>query len=78
VEGSWWRSFGVVLLANLAVAFPGLLVIVPFEALAESADREAVALVGTIVTDTITATYVALVITLLFHDLRARERAGGA
>jgi len=27
------------------------------------------------VTDTITATYVALVITLLFHDLRARERA---
>ena len=78
VEGSWWRSFGVVLLANLAVAIPGLLVIVPFEALAESADREAVALGGTIVTDTITATYVALVITLLFYDLRARDRARGA
>jgi len=75
VEGSWWRSFGVVLLANLAAAIPGLLVIVPFEALAKSADREALVLVGTIVTDTITATYVALVITLLFHDLRARERA---
>jgi hypothetical protein len=75
VEGSWWRSFGVVLLANLAAAIPGLLVIVPFEALAKSADREALVLVGTIVTDTITASYVALVITLLFHDLRSRERA---
>ena len=75
VEGSWWRSFGVVLLANLAAAVPGLLVIVPFEALAESADREAVSLVGTIVTDTVTVPYVALVITLLFHDLRARGRA---
>jgi len=78
VEGSWWRSFGVVLLSNLAAALPGLLVIVPLEALAKAADREAVSLVGTIVTDTITAPFVALVITLLFHDLRARERAGGA
>jgi hypothetical protein len=76
VEGSWWRAFGVVLLANLAAAIPGLLVIVPFEALARSADREAVSLVGTIVTDTVTAPFVALVITLLFHDLRARAGGG--
>jgi hypothetical protein len=76
VEGAWWRTFGVVLLANLAAALPGLLVIVPLQALAEAADREAVSLAGTIVTDTITAPFVALVATLLFHDLRARQRAG--
>ncbi len=78
VEGAWWRTFGVVLLANLAAAIPGLLVIVPLEALAEAADREAVSLVGTIVTDTITAPFVALVITLLFNDLLARKRAEAA
>jgi hypothetical protein len=76
VEGAWWRTLGVVLLANLAAALPGLLVIIPLEALAEAADREAVSLVGTIVTDVITAPFVALVVTLLFHDLRARQRAG--
>jgi hypothetical protein len=78
VEGFWWRSFAVVLLANLAAALPGLLVLVPFEALAESADREAVSLVGTMLIDTITVPYVALVVTLLFHDLRARRDAGVA
>jgi len=77
VEGSWWRSFGVVLLANVAVAVPTLLLIVPFEALGQAADRQVVSLAGTIVADIVTAPFVALVITLLFHDLRARGRAGG-
>jgi len=78
VEGSWWRCLGVVLLANLAAALPGLVVIVPVDALAEAADREAVSLVGMILIETLTAPFVALVTTLLFFDLRVRREGARA
>jgi len=76
VQGSWWRTAGIVLLVNLLLAGIGLLVLAPVRAAAEAADREAVALAGTIVLDIVTVTYTAVVSTLLFHDLRARKSLG--
>lgn len=73
-RGFWWRTLGVILLANLVALLPGLLIVSPLNALAEAADRQAIALAGMIVTETITAPFVAIVSTLLFYDLRARAR----
>jgi len=72
VEGFWWRTFGLVVLANLAVAIPGLLLLAPFNAIAASSDQAVWALVGTIVTTSVTTPFVALYSTLLYYDLLAR------
>lgn len=74
VQGSWWRTFGIVVLANLAATIPALVLQVPLEALARSADREAVSLAGRIVVETLATPFVALVSTLLYFDLRVRGR----
>jgi hypothetical protein len=75
VEGSWWRTLGVVIVANLAAAIPGLLLIGPFTELASSSDRQVWALVGETAAEIITTPFVALVSTLLWFDLRTRRRA---
>jgi hypothetical protein len=72
-RGSWWRTLGVILLANLIAFLPGALLATPFQVFAESADRQAIALAGTILVETLSAPFVALVSTLLFFDLRARK-----
>ena len=77
-RGFWWRTFGVVLLANAIAFLLGLLIAVPLEVLAESADRQAISLAGTILVETLSAPFVALVSTLLFFDLRARQVAASA
>jgi len=74
-NGFWFRTFGVIILANLVAFVPASLLILPLQALAESADRQAVALAGTILTESLTAPFVALVSTLLFFDIRARRTA---
>jgi hypothetical protein len=74
VSGAWWRTFGLILLANLAAFLPGVLLITPFDELADSSDRALWSLVGTMATETITAPFVALFSTLLYYDLRARKR----
>jgi Uncharacterised protein family (UPF0259) len=74
-RGFWWRTFGVVFLANLVAILPGLLIVAPFQALAESADRQAISLAGVILTEALTAPFVALVSTLLFYELRSRRAA---
>lgn len=73
VEGFWWRTFGLVLLANLAVAIPGLVLLAPFTAIAASTDQAVWALVGTILTTSVTTPFVALYSTLLYYDLPARR-----
>ena len=77
VEGLWWRTFGLVVLANLAVAVPALLLLEPFNAIAASTDRALWALVGTIVTTSVTTPFVALYSTLLYYDLVARPTSAG-
>jgi hypothetical protein len=75
VTGFWWRTFGLVLLANVLIAIPAFILLTPFTAVAESADRAIWALVGTAVTTSVTAPFVALYSTLLYYDLLARRVA---
>jgi uncharacterized membrane protein len=77
-QGFWWRTFGLVLLANVAIAVPGLLLITPFTAIAESTDRAVWAVVGAAVTTSVTAPFVALFSTFLYYDLRARAGSPSA
>jgi hypothetical protein len=73
VEGFWWRTLGLVVLANLATTIFGLFVTSPFTAIAESTDRAVWALVGSAVTTSIAAPFVAIYSTLLYYDLLARR-----
>jgi hypothetical protein len=73
VDGFWWRTFGLVVLANIAIAIPGVLLLAPFNALAESTDRAAWELVGSTITTAVTTPFVALYATLLYYDLLARR-----
>ena len=75
VTGFWWRTFALVLLANIAVAIPGFVLLAPFAAVAESTDRAVWALVGSAVTTSVTTPFVALYSTLLYYDLLARRTA---
>ena len=75
VEGFWWRTFGLVVMVNLAAALPGLVLTAPFTALAASTDRAVWSMIGTICAESVTTPFVALFSTLLYYDLRAR-RAG--
>ena len=74
-NGFWFRTFGVVILANLVAFIPASLLVLPLQALAESADRQAISLAGMILTESLTAPFVALVSTLLFYDIRTRRTA---
>jgi hypothetical protein len=76
VAGSWWRTFGLVVLVNVAVVLIALLLGSPFTAAASGADRAVWALVGQIVAGTVTQPFGALYSTLLYYDLRERRRAG--
>jgi len=73
VDGFWWRTFGLVVLANLAVAVPGFVLLAPFSSIADSTDRAVWALVGSAVTTSVTTPFVALFSTLLYYELRARK-----
>jgi hypothetical protein len=73
VQDAFWRTFAILLLANLATAIPGILILTPLTAAAEAADREAVLLVGEIAAESLTTPFIALIATLLYHDLRARK-----
>jgi hypothetical protein len=73
VDGFWWRTFGLIVLANVAIAVPGFLLLTPFSAIAESTDRAVWSMVGSAVTTSITTPFVALYSTLLYYDLLARR-----
>jgi hypothetical protein len=72
VQGFWWRTFGLVVLANVAVVIPGVILLEPFTAIAESTDDSAWELVGGIVTTSVTSPFLALFSTFLYYDLLAR------
>lgn len=73
VQGVWWRTFGLVLLVNVAVTIPGLVLLYPFNEIARSTDDAVWEMVGTAVTTSVTAPFVALFATLLYYDLAARR-----
>lgn len=73
IEGFWFRAAGAVLVANLLGLVPGILITVPFQSWAAGVGREWPSLAGAILAETVTAPIVAVVATLLFFDLRARQ-----
>ena len=75
VQGFWWRTLALVLLANIAVALPSFILLTPFAAIAESTDRAVWAMAGSAITTSVTTPFVALFSTLLYYDLRARAES---
>jgi hypothetical protein len=73
VEGFWWRTLGLVLLVNIAVAIPGILLLAPFNSIAGETDDAVWSLVGSMLATSVTTPFVALFSTLLYYDLRARK-----
>lgn len=73
VTGSWWRVFGVIIAATIAVGIPGTLIEVPFNLWANSADSSAISLAGQVVASALTAPLESLLLTLLYFDLLARR-----
>jgi hypothetical protein len=76
VQGNWWRTFGILVLSNLAALVPALIVTVPFEQLAARAERKLWSLTGSMLAEALTAPFTVLVATLLYYDLRARSVSG--
>jgi hypothetical protein len=74
VEGSWWRTLGLILLVNVVVLLVAVVLGAPFTAAADSADRAIWALAGEIVASSVTQPLGALYSTLLYFDLRERKR----
>jgi Membrane domain of glycerophosphoryl diester phosphodiesterase len=74
VDGSWWRVLGIALFAGLAAAIPAALISVPVDAVAKSADSEAISLAGQVVASALVTPFQVLMLTLLYFDLLARRR----
>jgi len=73
VKGQWWRTFGVVLAILLVGVIGVALVFLPLDLAAEAADSGPLYMLGTMLSDALIASFVALTGTLLFFDLRARK-----
>jgi hypothetical protein len=75
VEGSWWRTFGLIVLINVVALLIAVGLNAPFTAAADNADRALWALIGEIVGSSLVQPFGALYSTLLYFDLKARRRA---
>jgi hypothetical protein len=73
VEGHWLRAAGLVLLANLVGLLPGSLITIPGALAASELGREWPNLAATILGQAVSAPIVAVLATLLFFDLKARQ-----
>jgi hypothetical protein len=75
VEGSWWRTLGLIVLVNVVALLVAVVFTAPFTAGADRADRAIWALIGEIVASSLVQPFGALFSTLLYFDLRQRRRA---
>jgi hypothetical protein len=75
VEGSWWRTLGLIVLVNVVALLVAIVLGAPFTAAADSADRAVWSLIGQIVASAVAQPFGALYSTLLYFDLRERRRA---
>jgi hypothetical protein len=75
VTGAWWRTFGMVVLVNVLALLVAVVLGAPFTALADATDRAIWALAGQILAASVTQPFAALFSTLLYYDLRERQRA---
>jgi hypothetical protein len=75
VEGSWWRTFGLIVLVNVLAVMFAYVLGAPFIAAADSSDRALWTLIGETVAGSLVQPFGALYSTLLYFDLKARKRA---
>jgi hypothetical protein len=75
VEGSWWRTLGLIVLVNVVALLAAVVLGAPFTAAADSTDRAIWSLIGQIVASAVAQPFGALYSTLLYFDLRERRRA---
>ena len=75
VEGSWWRTLGLIVLVNVVALLAAVVLGAPFTAAADRADRAIWSLIGQIVASAVAQPFGALYSTLLYFDLRERKRA---
>jgi hypothetical protein len=85
VRGSWWRTFGILLLAWIIAGIVGQLILTPFsligggtqlfstEPVAPTLTSAILNTIGSIIGNTITTPFVAGVIVLLYTDKRMRK-----
>lgn len=69
VKGQWWRTFGILLVVWLLAGLPAIAVTILFAPAAVIASGLASAVVAVIILP-----FVAVAFTLLYYDLRSRER----
>jgi hypothetical protein len=75
VQGSWWRTLGLIVLVNVVAVLVALVLGSPFSAAADSADRALWAMIGQIAASALVQPFGGLYSTLLYFDLRERRRA---
>lgn len=73
VRDNWWRVFGISLVIGLIGGLFSALLGVPLQALAVVFESGPLLVLGTIVSDAIVLSFVALGATMVFFDLRARR-----
>lgn len=73
VRDQWWRVFGIGIVFSVMIGVVGGLIGAGFSALADSANSEALGLVGAMLGDVFTIAFTALAATLVFFDLRTRR-----
>jgi glycerophosphoryl diester phosphodiesterase family protein len=71
-RGSFWRVLGVFVLTVVIAFLVGALISTPFIAVSEAADRQVITLIGRMVVNVLTLPFVAIMLTLLYFDLRER------
>jgi hypothetical protein len=78
-RGAFWHTLATILVVNL-VALVGVafLVVLPFSAVADTSDAQAVALAGSVLGQLVAVPLTAIATALLFGDLRARRAAADA
>jgi hypothetical protein len=78
VSGSWWRIFGIAVVTGLVTTIPGLPITIGLDAAADAADRAVIVLAGQIALEALVTPFSAILLTLLYFDLKAREREAPA
>lgn len=81
VRGSWWRTFGIQLLAGIIAGIAAAIITIPFELISGGFDTAtditmtylALSTIGAIIAGTITEPFAAAVIVLLYTDQRMRR-----
>lgn len=74
-QGRWWRTFAIVALGWVLAQIPSVVLGLPLATLAHHTGREVYALAGESLTQIVASPFVALLSTLLYYDLRARQTA---